>query len=47
MGEHPRLARTGAGHDEQRALGVGDRLVLDRVEAGDQIVAGEVARIVG
>ena len=26
VGEHPRLARAGAGHDEQRRTGMGDRL---------------------
>ena len=32
----PGLARTGAGHDEQRAARMGDRLSLDRVEAVEQ-----------
>ena len=35
MGEHPRLARPGAGHDQQRAVDVGDGLELVRVETVD------------
>ena len=33
--EHPRLARSGAGQDEQRPLGGGDRACLLRVEPAD------------
>ena len=46
MGQHPRLARPGAGHHQQRAVDVGDRLELDRVEPDgrvgplDPVVAG-------
>ena len=40
MGQHPGLARPGAGHDEQRAARVGDRLGLDGVEAGEQVGLG-------
>ena len=36
--EHPRLARPGAGDDQQRAVGVGDRLRLDRVEPREERV---------
>ncbi len=36
MGQHPGLARAGAGQHQQRALGVLDRLALGRVEPGEQ-----------
>ncbi|GII75586.1 hypothetical protein Sru01_05680 [Sphaerisporangium rufum] len=36
MGEHPGLARTGAGDDEQRAARVHDGLALLRVEPVEQ-----------
>ena len=38
--EHPRLARAGAGDDEQRPVGVGDGLVLGGVETVEEVVAG-------
>ena len=42
--EHARLARAGAGEHEQRALAVGHRLALGRVQAlqqgGDTVVGG-------
>ena len=44
VGEHPGLARPGAGDDEQRAVGRGDRLALDRVQAREQIVCRRVVR---
>ena len=40
VGEHPGLARPGAGHDEQRALGVGDGLGLDGVQPGERTGRG-------
>ena len=42
VGEHPGLARPGAGHDQQRALGVGDRVGLHRVEPLEQVADGIV-----
>ena len=36
VGEHARLARAGAGQDEQRAVAVGHGLALGRVEALQQ-----------
>ena len=36
VGQHPRLARAGPGHDEQRRTGVRDRLPLPQVEALQQ-----------
>ena len=38
VGEHARLARAGAGQDEQRTVGVGDGLALRLVEAGEQVL---------
>ena len=38
MGEHPRLARTGAGDHEQGAARVDDGLRLVRVEPGEEVV---------
>ena len=38
MGEDPGLARPGTGDDEQRPLGVGDRVGLHWVEPGQQVV---------
>ena len=40
VGEHPRLARTGPGDDEQRAVHVGDGIALDGVQALEEIVTG-------
>ncbi len=40
VGEHARLARAGAGEDEQRALEVLDGLALRLVEAGEQGFGG-------
>ncbi len=37
MGKDPGLARTGAGDDEQRALGVGDGLVLNGIETVQKV----------
>jgi len=34
--EHARLARSGAGQDQQRAVAVLDRLALGRVQAGEE-----------
>ncbi len=42
MGEHPRLARTGASHHQQRTAGVDDGVVLIGVEALEQCVDGRV-----
>ena len=38
MRQHPRLARSRARQDQQRALAVGDRLALRRVEARQQLL---------
>ena len=38
VGEHPRLARAGTGHDEQRAALVDDGLTLRAVEPGEHAV---------
>ncbi len=40
VGEHPRLARAGAGEHQQRPLAVRDRLALRRVELGEQALLG-------
>ncbi|CAB4581237.1 unannotated protein [freshwater metagenome] len=37
LGEHTGLARTGASDDEQRAFGVGHGLVLDGIEALEEV----------
>ena len=37
LGEHTGLARTGPGNDEQRAFGVNDGLVLDGIEALEEV----------
>ena len=42
--EHARLARAGAGDDEQRPLGVLDRFTLLRVERVEQCVGGGARR---
>ena len=47
VGEHPGLARTGAGHDEQRAAGVGHRLPLHRVQPDEQVVGAAQQRGIG
>ena len=44
MREHPRLARAGARDDEERAVGRDDRLALDRVQPGEEIVARRSSR---
>ena len=40
MGEHPGLARSGAGNDQQRAVVVRDGVVLRGVEPGEQFLVG-------
>ena len=37
MGDHPGLARAGAGKDQQRAFGVTNRVLLLCVEGGEEI----------
>ena len=44
VGEHPRLAGSGAGDDEQRAVAVHDRVELIRVETGHIGVGGVLIR---
>ena len=39
MGEHPRLARSGAGDDEQRPAAVDDGVELVGVEPGERVAA--------
>ena len=48
MCEHTGLAGTGAGHDEQRTLRMGDSFELDRIEAGKELIVcriGPVCRV--
>ena len=40
VGEHARLARAGAGDDEQRPLDVEHGLALGRVEVGEEVLVG-------
>ena len=42
-GQHPGLARAGAGHDEQRRALVDDGLALGLVEPLEQLLAGRPA----
>ncbi len=39
MGQHPGLARAGAGEDQQRSLAVDDGLPLRLVEPGEQALS--------
>ena len=44
VGQHPGLARAGAGDDQQRRAGVDDRLPLRRVEPVEQLLRIEARR---